>query len=73
MRRSNYHEFIGDMNKLSRLCKCLNKTQYMEIDIIHKITMHQCPDPVQQFIGRVLALSQSDHPTSVILESKLKE
>ena len=77
VRRSNYDVILVAMNKLSPLFYGLNKTQYMEIDLRHKITMKQCPDSVKQFICQVLSLSQSGHPSKCeggdfILESKNK-
>ena len=77
VRRGNYQVIVTAMNKLSPLFYGFNKTQYMEIDLRHNITMNQCPDVVQQFISHALALSQSGHPSKCeggdfILESKNK-
>ena len=56
VRRSNYA-----INKLSPLFYGFNKTQYLEIDVRHNMSMHQFPDVVKQFICHALVLSQSGH------------
>ena len=77
VKRSNNQVILTAINKLSPLVYGFNKTQYMEIDLRHNITMDQCPDVVKQLICHALSLSQSDHPRKCecgdfILESKNK-
>ena len=77
VRRNNKDYILSAMKKLSVLFYGLNMTQYMEIDLKHRLNMSQCPQEVKQFVEQCYGMSQSGHVSKCeggdfILESKNK-
>ena len=77
VRRNNKDIILSAMQKLSVLFYGLYKTQYMEIDLKHKINMSQCPLEVKEFIEQWYGMTQPGNLSKCegadfILESKNK-
>lgn len=58
IRRNNKGIILSSMHKLSALFYGLDITQYMEIDLRHKLNRSQCPPEVNEFVEQCYGLSQ---------------